>query len=108
MSARHEHVSGDRILVHAHHAAGAPRSTALADVIQHVEDLLIGQARLLQDGPLSLGEVGLAGAAKDHPNAFTLAAPTTEVEISLPPRAPIWAVGVLAKEVLDGLHDDPP
>ena len=44
MSAGHEHVSGDRILVHAHHAAGAPRSPALTDVIQDVEDILIGQA----------------------------------------------------------------
>jgi hypothetical protein len=63
---------------------------------------------LLQDGPLSLGEMGLAGAAKDHVNAFALAAPTTEVEISLAAGTPIWAVGVLTTEVIDGLHDDPP
>ena len=63
---------------------------------------------MLEDGPHSLGEVGLTGAAKDHANALALATPPTEAEISLSPSAPIGAVGVLATEMIDGLHDDPP
>jgi hypothetical protein len=77
-------------------------------VIQHIEDLLVGQAGLLQDRPLAFGEAGLAGAAIDHADAFALAAPAPKGEISVAPEAGIGAVGILAAEVLDGMHADPP
>ena len=66
-------------------AAGGPRPAALAEVFQDVQGLLIGQAGLLQDGALALGEAGLAGAAVDHADAPGLAAPAAEVEIFAAP-----------------------
>jgi hypothetical protein len=63
---------------------------------------------LLQDGPLALGEVGLAGAAIDHANPLALATPASEDEISLTPLAPIGAIGILTAKVFDGMHGDPP
>ena len=101
-------VPGDRILVHPHQAAGAPRTAPLADVVQHVQGLRVGQAGLLQDGPFALGEVGLTGPAIDHVNAFALATPAPEDEITATSLAPIGAVKILATEVLDGMHGDPP
>src|SRR5512135_169251 len=101
-------VPGDRILVHTHQAAGTPRSAPLADMVQHVPGLRVGQAGLLQDGPFALGEVGLAGAAIDHANPLALAAPASEDEVSLTPLASIGAVGILTTKVLDVLPGDPP
>jgi len=108
MSTGQDHVPGHRILVHADHPAGCPCPAALTDVVQDVEDRLVGQAGLLQDGPLALGEVSLAGAAVDHADAFAFAAPTPEDEISLAPGEPIGTFGVLATELVDGIHADSP
>ena len=76
-------VPGDRILVHAHQAAGTPCAASFADVVQHVQGLRVGQAGLLQDGSFALGEVGLAGAAMDHANPLAFATPAPEAEVSV-------------------------
>ncbi len=101
-------VPGDRILVHADQATGAPRPASFADVVQHIPGVRVVQAGLLQDGPFAFREVGLAGATVDHANAFALATPAPEGEISVPSLAPIGAVAILATEILDGMHGDPP
>ncbi len=101
-------VPGDRILVHAHQAAGAPRTASFADVVQHVQGFRVGQSGLLQDGPFAFGEVSLAGSTVDHANAFALATPAPEDEITVTSLAPIGAIAILATEILDGMHGDPP
>jgi hypothetical protein len=108
MGSGQSEVAGDGILIHLDQAAGGPRPTALAEVIQHVEDCLVGQSCLLQDRPLAFREAGLAGTAVDHANAIAFPAPAPEGEISFAPAARIGAVGILATEVFDGLHADPP
>jgi hypothetical protein len=100
-------IASDRVLIDSHHAAGSPRTAALADVAQDIEDLLMGQAGLLQDGALALGEAGLAGATEDHADALTLAAPAAEGEISVAPETCARAAAILATEVFDGMHADP-
>lgn len=77
-------------------------------MVQDGVDLRVGQAGLLQEGPFALREVGLAGAAVDHANPLAFAAPAPEDEISLTPLAPIGAVKILAAQLLDGMHVDPP
>src|SRR5512135_1995601 len=104
MGTGQEHITGHRILVHADHAAGAQRPTALADVVQDVENLRVGQAGLLQDGPLALGEVGLANATIDQTDSLAFSTPAPEGEISLAPAALLGAVGILATELFDGIH----
>ncbi len=108
MAASQSDVAGDGGLIDLDRAAGGPGPASLPDMTQHLADLLVGEAGLLQDGALALGEAGLAGAAEDHANAFTLATVTPEGEISLAPTAGRGALGILATEVLDGWHDDPP
>jgi hypothetical protein len=95
------------ILVHTDEASGGPGPAALADVIQDVEGLGVGQSGLLQDGALAFGEAGLAGAAVDHADAMAFATPAPEGEISVAPAAGIGALGILAAEVFDGMHADP-
>lgn len=75
---------------------------------QDIEGLLIGQAGLLKDGALAFGEAGLAGAAVDHADAFGFATPAAEGEIPVAPETGIGAAGILATEMLDGLHAETP
>jgi hypothetical protein len=77
-------------------------------MVQDVVGLRIGQAGLLQGRALALGELGLAGAAGDHADPPTFAAPAAEGEISATPEASLGAVGILATEMFDGTHVDPP
>src|SRR3954452_16432479 len=99
MSAGLGDVARHRVLIHLHQATGGPGPAALADVVQDGMGLLVGQAGLLQDGALALGEAGLAGAAVDHPDASSLAAVASEGEITDTSSAGIGAVGILAAEV---------
>ena len=101
-------IACDRVLIDLHQTAGGPGPTALPEVVQDVADLLLGQAGLLQDGALTFGGAGLAGATVDHANALALTTVTSEGEISLAPAARIGTVGILATEMLDGWHVDPP
>jgi hypothetical protein len=100
-------VAGDGVLISLRQAAGGPRPAAFAEVIEHLGDLIVREPRLLQDGALTLRGAGLAGAARDHADAFALAAPATEGEITLAPETCVRAVGILATEDLDGVHVDP-
>src|SRR5512135_740505 len=108
MGAGQGEVACDGVLVHTHQASGGPRPATLAEVIQDIEGLRVGQSRLLQDGPLAFGEAGRAGAAVGHADAVALAAPATEGEVSPASAARIGALGILATDVLDGDHADPP
>jgi hypothetical protein len=101
-------VACDGVLVHADQATGGPGPAALADVIEDIEGLLVGQSGLLQDGAFAFGEAGLAGPAIDHADASCLAAVATEGEIPVAPLTGVWALGILAAEVTDGMHDDSP
>ena len=101
-------VTGDGVLIDIHQAAGGPGPAALADVAQDIEGLRIGQAGPLKDGALALGEAGLAGAAVDHADAFGFAAVAAEGEITVAPEPCVGAAGILATEVLDGLHAGTP
>jgi hypothetical protein len=76
-------------------------------VVQDGVDLRVGQAGLLQDGALALGEAGPAGAAVDHADASGLAAVAAEGEIPMTSAAGIGASGILAAEVFDGVHAGP-
>jgi hypothetical protein len=100
-------VAGHGVLVHADEASGGPGPAALADVIQDVDGLGVGQSGLLQDGALALGEAGLAGAAVDHADAMAFATVAPEGEISVAPEAGVGALGILAAEVFDGMHAGP-
>jgi hypothetical protein len=108
MGAGQGDVACDGVLVHAHQASGGPRPATLAEVIQDIEGRRVGQSRLLQDGPLAFGEAGRAGAAVGQADAVALATPATEGEVSPASEARIGALGILATEVLDGVHADPP
>src|SRR5512135_581134 len=101
-------VTRDGVLVHAHQASGGPRPATLADGIQDIEGRRVGQSRLLQDGPRAFGGAGRAGAAGGPADAVALAAPATDGEVSPASEARIGALGILATEVLDGVHADPP
>lgn len=108
MAAGQGDVTCDRVLIDMDHAAGGPGPTALADVVQDVADLLIGQAGLLQDRALAFREAGLASATVDHADASAFAAVAAESEITVAPETYVRAVGILATESFDGLHIDPP
>jgi hypothetical protein len=108
MGPSHSHVTRHRVLVHIEQATGRSGPTTFLDVLQDGQDLVVGQAGLFQDGPLAFGEAGLAGAAEDHANPPALATPTPKGEIILAPETRIGAVGILATEVFDGVHVDPP
>jgi hypothetical protein len=100
-------VAGHSVLVHADQAAGGPGPAALAEVIEEVEGLGIGQSGLLQDGALAFGEAGLTSAAVDHAEAMALATVAPKGEVSVAPAAGVGALGILAAEVFDGRHADP-
>ena len=77
------YVARDRILAHAQQPAGRARSAPFPDVLQKRNRLLVRQPRLFQNRSLALRKMGFAGVAEEHANAFALAAPTLETEISL-------------------------
>src|SRR5512135_1874035 len=101
-------VTCDGVLIDLDQAAGGPGSAPLPDVVQHLANLHLGEARLLQDSAFALGGAGLAGATGDHANALALATVTPEGEVSLAPAAGIGALRILATELLDGWHAGPP
>jgi hypothetical protein len=101
-------VASHGVLVDADQATGGPRPAAFPDVLQDGEGLIVGQACVLQDGPLALGEGTLAGAAVDQADPPALAAPAAEVEVFIAPDAGIRALGILTAQVFDGDHDGHP
>jgi hypothetical protein len=56
MGAGQGEVTCDGVLVHADQASGGPGAAALAEMIQDIEGLRIGQSALLQDRALAFGE----------------------------------------------------
>ena len=100
-------VAGHGVLVHADQAAGGPGPAALAEVIEEVKGLGIGQSGLLQDGALAFGEAGLTSAAVDHADAMALATVAPKGEISVALYVLVGAVVILVEDLFDGMYADP-
>jgi hypothetical protein len=96
------------VLIDPDQTAGGARPAALAKVLKDREGLVVGQSGLLQDGALALGEGVLAGAAVNHADPPTLAAPAAEVEVFAATDAGIGAVGILATQAFDRYHGGHP
>jgi len=71
-------------------------------VFQQRHGLVQGKSAILQRGALALGEGLLAAAAVDQADALALAGPAAEIQVAVTAFAGVWAVLVLAAELLNG------
>jgi hypothetical protein len=90
----------DRVLVDPDQPCGLADATALGQVLQDCEDLVVGQFGVEQRRALELGEAGLAGPAVEQP-VSCLAEVVDDQEVVPAPLAVGVAVGVLAAEAAE-------
>jgi hypothetical protein len=99
-------VANDGVLVHADQPAGLAYADPLGNVVQHGDDLVLGQAGAEQGGALALGEARLAGPAAEQA-ALLGAVACGGGQVSLAALAVVGAVGVLAAEGTQVLRVSP-
>jgi hypothetical protein len=81
-------------------------ATALVDVVEDREGLVLGPVGPVQRGALALREAGAAGAAIEEPKLPGLAESAGDGEVSGVAAAEVWASGILTtepSEVVQGL-----
>jgi hypothetical protein len=96
------------VLIDLDESTGGSGAASLPKVFQDGQRLVVWQAGLLKDRPFSFGEGSFAGSAVDQANPLALAAVTPKVEVFASSNACLRALGILAAEVLDGDHVNPP
>ena len=79
-------------------------TTALVDVFEDREDLVLRQVGAVQRGTLAFGEPGAAGAAIEQAILPELAESAGDGEISGVAEAEVWALGILATESRQVVH----
>jgi hypothetical protein len=99
--------ANDRIFVNTHEPSRLANATALLQVPQNRDSLVLGKSRGEQRGALAFGEAILAGAACQNPQlvATIVKADTQVVEAAL---AIVGAVGVEAAESCEVVHGHGP
>jgi hypothetical protein len=98
-------VADDAVFIDAGQRRGPSAAAAVLSVPQDVHGLLLRQAGALQGGALALGEASLAGATGEQAQA-TLAVAEADAQVALSAFAVVGAVGVLAAEEAQVVHEE--
>jgi hypothetical protein len=96
----------DGVAMDTNEAAGLSDAVALGEVMEHGLGLLVGHAVLEQWRPLAFGEAGLAGVAVEQSDVVVLAVAIADGEVSGPASPVGRAVGILAAEAREIIHND--
>jgi len=91
--------------VDAYQAAGLPHPTALLQVLQDRQRFVLGELAAVQGGAFAFGAALLAGAAGEDAALLVGAIAKADTQIVAATLAIVGAVGVLAAEVFQVVHD---
>jgi hypothetical protein len=94
----------DGVLVDAAQTAGLADTDALLEMGQDRKGLVLGQSAVEQGGALAFAEAVLAGPAGQVASLLGGAVAEGDAEVALAPLAVVWAVRILATEVLEVVH----
>ncbi len=97
-------VADHSVLANTDQAASLADATALGNVVQHGDGLVLGEPGIEEGRALAFGEAGLAGLAVEQAAlvAAVVAADSEVAEVAL---AEVGAVAVLAAEAFQVVHD---
>ena len=96
----------DGVLVDACEAGGLADAAALGEVVQHGEELVLGELAAEQGGAGAFGEAVPAGAAEEHAPLGAWAVGEGHAEVVLAALAVVGAVGVGAAEAGEVVHGE--
>jgi hypothetical protein len=105
MAARLQSQADHGVPVHVGQAAGLADADALLEVGQDGDGFLVGEAAVEQGGPLALAEAVLAGAAGEVTPWRAAAVTEGNAKVAQATLAIVGALGILAAEVLEIVHD---
>jgi hypothetical protein len=97
-------VAVDGILIDADQPPRLADTAPLVEVLDDRDGLVLREARGKQGGALALGEALLTGTTDEH-QAAVLAIAETDAEVVAITQAVIGAVGVLAAEAAEVIHE---
>jgi hypothetical protein len=89
----------------ADEAAGGTAATAVLEVLQQGEGLVVGEARGEQRGAGALGEAAVAGPAGQHTPLLIGTVAESHPEVSLAALPVVGALGVPAAEAVEVIHE---
>jgi hypothetical protein len=98
-------IAGDGVLIDASQPSGLAGAAAILEVLQDVEDLLVGQPGVEQGSAFAFGEAGLAGAAGEHAALLAAAVAKADAQIALTSQPIIGTLRVLATEEVKVIHE---
>jgi hypothetical protein len=98
-----DRIANDGVFLDAAQASGLAYAAALGDVVQDVNDLVLGEATIEQGSALAFGEACLAGLAVQQAT-LVLAVAGTDGKVAVIAFAEVRAVVVLATEEAEVVH----
>jgi hypothetical protein len=98
-------IAGNGVLIDAGQPSRLASATAILEVLQDVQGLVVGQPGAEQSSAFAFGEAALAGAAGEHPSLFTGSVVEADADVALTPQAIIRTVGVLTTEEIKVFHE---
>jgi hypothetical protein len=101
-------VADDGVLIDAGQPRGLADATAILEVGEDGEGLAFREPGGEEGGALALGEACLAGAADEQAALLARAVAEADAEVVTAPQAVIGAVGVLAAEQAEVVHERDP
>ena len=96
--------ASDGVGIDADQASGGANATALVEVLEHGEGLLLGEVAVEQGRALALGEATLAGLAVEQPDVVLLAITGADREVAGVPSSVESAIGFLATKAREVVH----
>jgi hypothetical protein len=97
-------VAADGIGMDLDQASGFADATALVDVLEDRDDLILGQVGAVQRGTLAFGEAGAAGAAVELSILSELAESSGDGEVFVTAAAEVRTLGILATKLGEVVH----
>ena len=98
-------VADHSVLANTDQAASLADATALGNVVQHGDGLVLGEPGIEEGRALAFGEAGLAGLAVEQA-ALVAAVVAADGEVAVVTATVVGAVAVLAAEALQVVHDE--
>jgi hypothetical protein len=102
---RLEGVADHGVFIDSSQAGGLPDATAVLQVLEDIEGLLVGESGAKEGGAFAFGKADLAGAAGQHASLLVGTVAETDAKVASAPQAIIGAVGVLATEEVKVFHE---
>jgi hypothetical protein len=98
-------VADHGVFIDTAQASSLADATAVLEVPEDIESLLVGESAAEESRPFAFGETGLAGTAGEHTPLLARTVAEANAEVALATQAISRAVGVLTAEQIQAFHE---